>query len=72
MSIIATVAHARAARLDGGVTCAPGMRAWCARHGLDLPAFLRDGIEVERLEAIDDAFAQRVAALARQEAAANG
>lgn len=65
-----TLAHARAARLAGaGVTCAPGIRGWCAQHGVDLHTFATQGMPVEQVEAIDDAFAQRAAALARQEAA---
>lgn len=62
--------HARAARLDGKpVTCAPGVRSWCAQHGVDLHALATEGLPIEQVEAIDDAFAQRVAQIARQEAA---
>lgn len=67
--IMATMRHARAASIDGaGVLCADGIRGWCARHGIDLRQFVRYGMPVEQLERIDDAFAARVAALARQEA----
>lgn len=62
--------HARAARLDGKpVSCAPGIRAWCALHGVDLHALAAEGLPIEQIEAIDDAFAQRVAHIVRQEAA---
>jgi hypothetical protein len=69
MSIRVYMRHARMARLDGKpVTCAPGIRAWCDRHGVDLHTLAHEGLPVEQVEAIDDAFAQRAAALARAEA----
>lgn len=69
MSIRVTVEHARRAKLGGsGVLCAPGIRGWCAEHGIDLGAFLDEGLPIETLEAIDDAYAQRVAAIARADA----
>lgn len=69
MTILVTMRHARMARLDGKpVTCAPGIRAWCDQHGVDLYRFAHEGMPVEQVEAIDDAFAQRAAALARAEA----
>lgn len=58
------MAHVRAARL-----CARGARALARRYGLDWSAFLRHGIPASELEATGDALAQRVAALARKEAA---
>jgi hypothetical protein len=65
-----TIEHARAAKLAGaGVTCAPGIRIWCQRHGVDLHRLTSEGLPVEQVEAIDDAYAQRAAALARTEAA---
>ena len=65
-----TLQHARAAKLAGaGVTCAPGIRTWCQRHGVDLHQLAGEGLPVEQVEAIDDAYAQRAAALARAEAA---
>lgn len=70
MDIIVTMAHARAARLDGrGVSCAPGIRTWCQRHHVDLHDFAAHGMPIEQAEAIDDAFARRAVALARAEAA---
>lgn len=69
MTIMVTMRHARAARLDGrGISCAPGIRAWCDRHGVDLRQFAHEGLPLEQVEKIDDAFAQRAAAIARQEA----
>lgn len=69
MTIMVHMRHARAARLDGKpVTCAPGIRAWCDLHGVDLHKLAVEGLPVEQIEAIDDAFAQRAAALARAEA----
>jgi hypothetical protein len=69
MSLMVHMRHARAARLDGKpVTCAPGIRTWCALHGVDLRKLAGDGLPIEQIEAIPDAFAQRAAALARQEA----
>lgn len=69
MSLRVTMAHARAARLAGvRVLCAPGIRAWCDRHGVDLHRLASEGLPIEQVEAIDDAFAQRAAAMARAEA----
>lgn len=73
MTILVTMRHARMARLDGQpITCAPGIRAWCERHGVDLRKFAEQGLPIEQVEAIDDAFAQRAAALARAEAEGTG
>nr|WP_180167693.1 hypothetical protein [Stenotrophomonas sp. SbOxS2]NYU00907.1 hypothetical protein [Stenotrophomonas sp. SbOxS2] len=68
--ILVTVEHARAAKLgeQAGVLCAAGIRTWMDRHGLDLRQFLDEGLPVEQFEALDDAFAQRLAGLARGEA----
>ncbi|MGH8038292.1 MAG: hypothetical protein ACREPD_11160 [Stenotrophomonas sp.] len=69
--ILVTVAHARAAKLgeQQGVLCAAGIRTWMVRHDLDIRQFLDAGLPVEQFEALDDAFAQRLAALAREDAA---
>lgn len=70
MTIRVTIAHVRRAGLgQGGVLCAPGLWSWAQRHGLDLREIARDGVPVDVVERLDDAFAQRVAALARAEAA---
>jgi hypothetical protein len=52
--------------------CSSGMRAWFARHELDVLDFLRHGIPVERFEATGDHLALTVAAIARAERAAHG
>ncbi|ENY6783309.1 hypothetical protein ACF1CY_000725 [Providencia rettgeri] len=60
-------------RAGGG--CAPGLRAFFSRYGLDLPAFLRDGfIESALLLGTQDALAIRIVdiAKARQEAPNGG
>lgn len=63
-----TMEHARAASLSGiGVLCAPGVRTWFTRYGLDLRTFLRDGLPADQLEATGDAFALRAVAIARAE-----
>lgn len=63
------IRHARAASIDGKpVTCAPGIRAWCTLHGIDLRRFGREGLPLSQFAAIDDAFAQRMVTLARKEA----
>ena len=63
--------HARALR-GRGVTCTPGMRAWCDANGVDLRQFATHGIAGEEALRIGDAFALKVLDLARQEAASNG
>lgn len=68
-SVLITWKHVRAARPDGPRrACASGIRAWARRHGVDLRR-LSQGIPVEEAERLDDAYAQRVVALARKEAA---
>lgn len=67
------MAHVRAAAISGGgVLCASGIRAWARRHDVDLAAFARDGMPLWHVETIDDAFARRVAAVARAELAVSG
>lgn len=62
--LIITLADARA--IGGhGVHCAPGIRAWFARYGLDYRAFVREGIPAQVLLATGDAFALRVVQIAR-------
>jgi hypothetical protein len=64
--IIVTMQHARAAKLVGeGVLCASGIRAWCARHDIDLRRFTQEGLPIGVFETIDDAFAKRLVAVAR-------
>ena len=37
--------------------CSSGVRAFFERHGMDYPAFLRDGVSAERLAETGDAMA---------------
>lgn len=46
--------------------CARGMKAWFDGHGLDFRAFLKDGMAVEDVAALNDAMAERVIAKRRQ------
>lgn len=69
MTLLVTIEHARAARLVGErVLCAPGIRLWAKRHGVDLRQFAREGMPVEDVERIGDAFALRAAGIARAQA----
>jgi hypothetical protein len=66
--VLVTMQHARAASLSGiGVLCAPSIRRWFSRYGLDLQTFLREGLPASQLEATGDAFALRAVAIARAE-----
>ena len=47
--------------------CAPGMRAFFRRHGLDFREFLRRGLPASVIEQTGDAMAMRAAANARAE-----
>jgi hypothetical protein len=47
--------------------CAAGVRRWAARMGLDWQAFLRDGIEIEQVEATGDAMALKLAEHVRKQ-----
>lgn len=49
--------------------CNRGARAFFARHGLDWPAFLREGVPADALRATGDAMAARAADAAEQEVA---
>lgn len=69
MTVVVTMEHARRASIAGaGVLCAPGVRGWFARYGLDYRRFLREGLPAEDLEATGDPFAQRAVAIAREDA----
>lgn len=68
--VMVTLAHARAAKLDGvGVLCANGIRDWCRRHEIDLHEAATTGIPASRLRALGCPFADRAVAIAAQEAA---
>jgi hypothetical protein len=53
--------------VDGQTYCAPGLRAFCRRHGLSLRQLAREGIPVSKAEATGDAMALHAAARARLE-----
>lgn len=53
-------------------TCTPGIRAWAAQHGIDLRAFVAEGVPGEAALRIGDAFALQLLEIARKEAAGNG
>lgn len=59
---LVSVRHLRAANL-----CAGGSRAWFRRQGLSWDTFVSPGLPASSLEATGDAFALRVAGLAREE-----
>lgn len=46
--------------------CMRDSRAWAKKHGIDWSVFLRDGVAIERMEAIDDAFAQALVKWTRE------
>ncbi len=41
--------------------CARGVRAWCARHGIDYLRLVRDGVSVDEVLATGDELGARVA-----------
>lgn len=47
--------------------CNRGAREFFSKHGLDWGDFLRNGIDVRKIEAIGDAMAMKVVAHARKE-----
>lgn len=53
---------------DGLRYCAHGMRDFARRHGIDLRAFLREGLPASELERTGDAMAIAAARRARDEA----
>lgn len=62
--------HARMIKRPGGrPLCASGIRAWCERYGIDWAAFTGAGVPGEVFAAIDDAYANKALAFAREEAA---
>lgn len=56
--------HIRQAKL-----CTRGARQWFGLHDLDWQEFITKGIEIERIDALHDAFGDKVAACCRAEAA---
>lgn len=53
--------------VDGRAYCAPGIRAFCSRHGISLRELARGGVAASVAEATGDAMALRAAARARAE-----
>lgn len=64
--------HVRQASPRVALTCANGIRALCAQHGIDLRAFVRDGVPGEMALRNGGHFALTVLEIARKEAASNG
>jgi hypothetical protein len=62
-----TVEHLRIARARHGGYCTKGMGRWFARHGLDLRHFLKNGYPVETIAALNDAFGNKVVAIALED-----
>lgn len=46
--------------------CMSGARVWSASRGVDWMEFLNEGLSARRLEAMNDAFANRALRTARQ------
>lgn len=52
-----------------GITCAPGIHAWCAQYNIDLSSFIRDGIAGEEALRVGGPFADALLNIARRELA---
>lgn len=60
--------HARSViGTHGRGLCSRGMRAFAKRHNLNYLDFARNGIDVEELKHIEDAFINRIIKLAEAE-----
>ena len=57
-----TMRDIRAAKM-----CSRGARQFFDRHGLDWGDFVRNGVLIEIIENIDDAMAQQVVGVAREQ-----
>ena len=57
-----TMRDIRAAKM-----CSRGARQFFDRHGLDWGDFVRNGVLIEIIEKIDDAMAQQVVGVAREQ-----
>lgn len=64
-----TTEHIRMAMSQSNKFCVNGMRRWFDLHGLSFDQFVREGYPLSVAEAIDDKFAQDLAAIAREQAA---
>lgn len=58
------VYHVRAC----GLCLIPGAKNWAEAHGFDWRDFIRNGIDIELMEATGDALAKRVTEHVRREA----
>ena len=67
MPVIVRMEHARALGY-----CAGGVRGWCAAHGIDYLAFVREGLPLPQVLAMGDELGRRVAEVAQADAAAQG
>jgi hypothetical protein len=66
--------HLRAARgfrRHPGI-CARGAKNWCATHGIDWRAFVRDGIPAQTLLDTGDALAERLVEFVRDRTEGTG
>lgn len=62
-------------KLEDGVKiglCAKGQRRFCKAIGIDFREFARDGIDVEKVQGIDDANLKRALAAAKLREAGHG
>ena len=64
---VVRIRHIQQARVAHGGFCAPGVRAWFERHKFNFPDFVRNGIDAEKLLALNDHFGNQVVAKAKEE-----
>ena len=62
-NVIITMRHVRKAG-----QCSRGARAFAQEHNLDWDDFLKNGISLEKMRAIDDAIGNKIADIAEAEA----
>lgn len=67
-----TMAHIQEAKRRYGGFCTPGTAAWFKRYGMDFRHLLRHGYPVSKIEALNDPFGNRVAAICREQAQEGG
>jgi len=53
---------------DAGL-CVRGLKQWLTLHGLDMDHFMRHGYPCSQIEALNDVLGNKVAAIARADAA---
>lgn len=46
--------------------CLKAVKPWMGQNGIDFRDFVRHGVPIERIEAIDDVLAQRACAACRE------